>query len=240
MAILVRLALVAAGTLVVRPGPATEADDQRDEASLAFADAAPPEWGFEGPYALAPMLAVGIGLRADDPPLFEPDTRVVPSIEAGLDLFLSRRTSLFLHYQRVALARERSGLLATGQVQLSRSVDSLWGGLRLDPLRSEAAAGYLRLGAGLAWQHLDAVGLAWAPVTPAVHTPISCGATALGFGIRAALGVDIPVGTALRFVGEAGADNYRLTSEVIGGCAPGAGTATLVGLRAGFAYGIPL
>lgn len=201
---------------------------------------APPSWGAEGPYRLDFFLAGGIGARLDDPPLFTASSRAVPMLEAGLDLFLSERLSFGLHYARLALAPEDSGVLPTGHVRLDRSVDLLWLGLRIDPLQSDAISGYLRLGPGLAWQHLDVRGLAWPAVTPGAQIPVSCGATALGFGIRAAAGVDVVLHDQLRFLAEAGADNLRLTSDVIGGCGPGAGTATVLGLRGGFAYGLPL
>ena len=228
--------------LVAAPAEADEPPHQTEpenEPSLEI-EPEPPEWGLEGPYRLDLFFAGGLGARVDDPPLFEPSSRAIPTVEGGLDLFLSRRLSLGLHYARLALASEDSGILVNGRVRIQRSVDALWFGLRADPLRSEVAAGYLRIGAALAWQHLDVAGAAWSPVTPAIQQPISCGGTALGFGIRAAVGADVILHHELRFLAEVGADNLRLTSDLVGGCGPGAGTATVVGLRAGFAYGLPL
>jgi hypothetical protein len=216
------------------PSAAHAADPELDE------EGRPPTWGVEGPYRLDVLLAGGIGVRLDDPPRFAASSRAVPMLETGLDLFLSERLSFGLHYARLALAPEDSGILPIGHVRLDRSVDLLWLGLRFDPLHGETIAGYLRLGPGLAWQHLDVSGFVWPAVTPGQRAPISCGATALGFGIRAAAGVDVELHDELRFLAEVGADNLRLTSDVIGGCGPGAGTATVLGLRGGFVYGLPL
>lgn len=232
---------LAAFALVALAAPAAAgAETPPDDAPLVADEPPPPRWGLEGPYRLDVFLAGGIGARLDEPPRFAASSRAVPMIETGLDLFFSERLSLGLHYGRLALAPEDSGLLPTGHVRIDRSVDLLWLGLRFDPVHEEEIAGYLRIGPGLAWQHLDVRGLAWPAVTPGQQTSISCGATALGFGIRAAAGVDVVLHDELRFLAEVGADNLRLTSEVVDGCGPGAGTATIFGLRGGLAYGLPL
>lgn len=220
--------------------PNARAQMAPDSAVAPPPDREPPSWGVEGPYRLDILLAGGLGARVDDPPLYRPISRAVPAVETGLDLFLSERLSFGFHYSRFGLGDEESGVLPNGMVNISRTVDALWLGLRVDPLRSDVIAGYLRLGPGLVWQHLDLNGLAWEPMTPSVQTVLSCEAVAMGFGIRAALGVDVVVHEQFRFLAETGADNLRMTSDTIGTCGPGAGTATLVALRSGFVYGLPL
>jgi hypothetical protein len=149
--------------------------------------------------------------------------------------------SIGLGYEHIDLDSEDSGILPGGTVALDRDLSSVWTSMRLYPLRSEVVGGFVRVGLGANWQSFDLVGAAWSPTDAGQQLSFRCeGSDSLDFGFRADLGLDVVIAGATRFLGAAGMDYYRLSDSLLSNCAPGAGTATVLGLRAGIAYGLPL
>lgn len=197
-------------------------------------------WSLEGPYALEIHLRAGASLRVDEPARYELTSPGGGTVEAGLSFAFSRRIALDLRYARATLGAEASGLLESGDVELSRQTDAAWLLLRLAPFRGEGWSIPLHLGPALAWQHVDASILTFDPVRPEFQSAIRCSATGMGFGLRGALGAIVDLAEGLQLHGDVGVDGMRLGDDVLDGCAPGAGTATVVGIRVGLGYRFPL
>ncbi len=196
------------------------------------------EWGVGGPYTLDVGLLLGTGRRLDDPPLFEAVQRQGLMLGGGVDLFLSRRVSFGLHFEHLDLGEEESGLLREALVFVDRDLNTLWGNLRLYPLRGEVAGLFVRIGMGAAWQSGELSGEVWPRNDPSMSQSIRCeGADALGFAVRGDAGVDVALGGGVRFQASVGADGHRLTDAALDGCLPGAGTTTVLSIRSALVYG---
>jgi hypothetical protein len=71
--------------------------------------------------------------------------------------------------------------------------------------------------------------------------PFSCSAgSGAEFAFRAAVGVKARLGRSVSLLADGGFVGYRFSSEVVGDCAPGAGTAQTVMLRAGLTYDLDI
>jgi hypothetical protein len=198
----------------------------------------PPTWGFEGPYRFDIGFHVGFAPRADDPPLFQATNDAGLSGGVSLRLYTSERIGFGLGYDHVGLWREESGLLDNGTFELSRAFDTLWAWLRLRPVRGEDLGAFLDLGVGPSWQRVSLRGVFWDPVTPGLRTPVSCNAGGdLGFAFRGQAGMEVAITESFGTELGVGLELYRHSSDAVGACAPGAGTAVVPTLRLGFVYG---
>jgi hypothetical protein len=115
-------------------------------------------------------------------------------------------------------------------VTASRSLDLVWATLRLAALRTERFALLAELGPGLAVQHVSANVL----VYPVAGRPAASACSASegpGFALRAGVGAEVRLTDALWFGADAAFDHVRTGDGVLDGCAPGAGSLSLLGMR---------
>ncbi|AKT37095.1 hypothetical protein [Chondromyces crocatus] len=201
-------------------------------ATLCFASAASAQE--EQPITLELGGRLGVAARADQPPDF---TLVDP---AGLDLevaaYIAPRPafSLGLAFQHLGLGRERSAASSFGLFEVSRDVQALWAALRLNLDFADRAGLGLELGPGLAWQGLDASGFLGLTDRPTRFTCSAGGSANLGLRVGASGWVSAGAGFAL--TAGVGAEALQLSSDVLDGCASGAGSTLMLGIRLGIAY----
>jgi hypothetical protein len=142
--------------------------------------------------------------------------------------------SLGLLFEHARFGRERSAVTGAGAAEVTRDLNALWAALRLSLARGELAGLGLSFGPGLAWQRLDATGVTGLLGRP---TTFACsGSAGAGLGLRAGLDGWLALGGGLALVGGAGTQGLLLSSDILDSCAPGAGSALLLGVQAGLAY----
>jgi hypothetical protein len=188
----------------------------------------------------APVL-IDLGLhlggvyRAGDAPSFPITDRAGAAFGASAFLTPNRRFSFGLSFEHTGLGGEKAeGDL--GSLTITRDLNVLWAGLRVFMINTETVRFGALIGAGMAWQGVRADGL----LTPGIGvlpSAYSCSASAsANVALRAGFGAQIALGSGFSFLADATVDNVRLASDPIDGCAPGAGTVSLIGARVGFGY----
>jgi hypothetical protein len=176
-------------------------------------------------------------LRLDDPPILEAVTPGGVLVGAGLGLALSPRIAVGLTYEYLDLGTERSNVLQTGVVNVARELHNGLIDLKLYPIKADGFGAYLSVAAGLSVQGADLTGSLWLPEDPGNNVSFFCGATGdPGFAVQGSLGLDMVIAPGTRFLLDGSFANHRLSDEIIGGCAPGAGTATVLAVRSGLGY----
>lgn len=188
-----------------------------------------------------PPMRIDVGLhlggvhRTGDAPAFPITGRAGVSFGVSAYVSPSPRYSFGLAFEHAGLGSERAEG-DFGSVDITRDLNVLWAGLRVYLLHTETVSLGLLLGPGLSWQGVNANGL----LTPGIGVlPLaySCAAgDTVNLALRAGLGARIALGSGVSFLADASVDNVRLASDVLGDCAPGAGTVTLLGARVGFGY----
>ncbi len=191
---------------------------------------APPE-----PVLIDLGLHLGGVYRAGDAPAFPITERGGASFGVSAFVAPSRRFSFGLSFEHAGLGGEKAeGDL--GSLTITRDLSVLWAGLRAFVISTDAVRFGVVIGPGLAWQGVRADGL----LTPGIGvlpSVYSCaGGDSANLALRAGLGAQLALGSGFSFLADASFDNVRLSSDVIGDCAPGAGTVSLVGARVGFGY----
>ena len=217
--------------------PAHAAEPDKPPPALMGSD----EWEFRGPPRLDLGLRVGYGRRLDQPPFYRADNRNGVVIGPEVALFLVRRVAIGLAYEHYELGSEETGITPTGIAHVSRRLDTLWLGTRLYPVMLERGGVYLGIAAGPAWQGADFAGSAWLAHDPGQSVSFACnGSDTPGVALRAEVGGDVAIAGGLHALFAAGFDGYRLGDDVLDDCVPGAGTATVFGLRAALVYAMDL
>jgi hypothetical protein len=191
---------------------------------------APPE-----PVRIDFGLHLGGVYRAGDAPAFPITDRAGVSFGVSAFLAPSRRFSFGLSFEHAGLGAEKAeGDL--GSLTITRDLNLLWAGLRVHLINTDAVRIGIVIGPGLAWQGADVNGV----ITPgigALPSAYACsGGDTANLALRAGLGARFMLGSGFSFLVDGSFDNVRLSSDVIGDCAPGAGTVTLIGARMGFGY----
>lgn len=173
--------------------------------------------------------------RLGDAPAFAITDRAGVSFGASAFVAPSRRFSFGLAFEHAGLGGEKSEGDG-GSLTFTRDVNVLWAGLRAYVINTDAVQLGFLIGPGIAWQGVRADGL----VTPGIGvlpSVYSCaGSDSANIALRAGIGARIAFGSGFSFLADASFDSLRLSSDVVDGCAPGAGTVSLIGARAGFGY----
>ena len=180
-------------------------------------------------------LHLGGVYRAGDAPAFPITDR--GGVSFGVSAFVapSRRFSFGLAFEHAGLGGEKAeGDL--GSLTITRDLNLLWAGLRVHLISTDAVRIGILIGPGLAWQGVDASGLITPGIGALPSTYACSGGDSANLALRAGLGARFMLGSGFSFLVDASLDNVRLASEVIGDCAPGAGTVSLIGARVGFGY----
>lgn len=180
-------------------------------------------------------LHLGGVYRIGDAPAFPITERAGVSFGASAHLAPSRRYAFGLGFEHADLGREKVEN-DYASATISRGLDVLWGGIRVTFLHTDAFDLDLAIGPGLAWQGVSASGF----LTPGIGklpSPFACSASdSANLALRAGLGARIALGSGVSLLADVSFDNVRLTSDVLGDCAPGAGTVSLFNARVGFGY----
>jgi hypothetical protein len=190
------------------------------------------------PALLALGARGGVGLRLGDPPYF-PAT--------GRGTFLLGATALFepndwlglgAAFEHAWLDREAGPIRDIGSAEVQRTLNTMWLDARVRVFERDQIGVFLGLGPGITWQSESATGYVH-DALGANGVTFSCSASdSANFALRAMVGATYGLSPGFRVTTEFGVDNYRLSSDVLDDCAPGAGTATVVGARIGIAYAI--
>jgi hypothetical protein len=152
----------------------------------------------------------------------------------GVALAPSPRFTVGLSYEHSGLGGER-GVGDVADIAVGRSLDALWATLRLDVLKLDGFDLGVTVGPGIAWQHASADVIVFDPTgVPSTFLCSDSGSASLG--LRAGLGIAARITEHVWFTADAVFDNLHLSSDPLGSCALGAGTVSLLGLRAGFVY----
>lgn len=158
------------------------------------------------------------------------------SAGGGIMLAPSRLFSVGIDYEHVDLGAERLGGEGVGSADVRRDAHALWADLRVHPLRRPSFSIFADLGLGLAWQRAEASGVAAAIKSdggPSVAL-FRCEASApASVGLRAKVGLEVPLAGGLLFMSDATLENARLSGELLDACFSGAGTTSLFALHAG-------
>lgn len=154
---------------------------------------------------------------------------------AALAISPSPRFGIGLAYEHSGLGSERGdGDAAT--IDVRRSLDAGWATIRLDLASLDGLRLTAAIGPGVLWQHATAYGVVWGDAGSRPR-PFQCSASgSMDFGLRASIGVEAPITERVAFTTDVGIDSIRLSSDLLGNCIAGSGTATLIGVRAGFSY----
>jgi hypothetical protein len=208
------------------PAPASEASGP----SSAAQPKKPRQAGFDI------AASVGGAIRLGDAPLFPIEQRGGTMFGLGF-AYLLHPLSLGLTYEHVNLGREESGVVPFGAVHIARSTDTVWATIRMRFAGLEPVVPFFGVSIGAVWQGAHADGVFLVDGGLRGGQPFSCSATdSLNLGFRASAGVEVPIGKTVAFTGEGSLDAYRLSSEVIDACAPGAGTTNALTFRVGLLY----
>jgi hypothetical protein len=245
---LLALALVAAALTPAKAQTAAIAPASRPEAKKTAPEPAPvtrpedaPDWELGEPPRLDFVLNLGLGHRVDDPPLYVATQRTGFRIGGDVDVFFARRVSFGVGYEHLDLGREESGVTPTGSVAIDRELHNLWANARLYPWMGDSLGVYLRLRLGIGWQAASLAGNVWSEVNPASSAVLECHASdSANLSIGAEAGLDVTVTRGFHFLFAPSFDGHRLGDGLIDNCAPGAGTALVLGLRTGFVYSLDL
>jgi hypothetical protein len=178
---------------------------------------------------------LGGSYRVDDPPAHDPLERGGLTLGAGAALWPASWLGIAIGFEHTDLGAERASL-PESTFDVERDLNTLWGTLRLAPW-STGAVPYLAFGPGLAWQSLDASGTVLPFPQGTTAVTLRCeGSASASLALRLAGGVEGRFDNGMVFFAEGGADMIRLDDAPLDGCAAGAGTAMLLGLRAGAQY----
>jgi hypothetical protein len=184
---------------------------------------------------LGPIL--GFGARLDQPPLLQQQAPAGLRFGLGGDVAFSSVVAVGLRYEHYDLGKEGGEIGLGGTMRVDRDLNSLWLGLRAYPFESDWFGAFVGLGVGASWQSLYAEGVAWRAVQPSTSGSFACeGSAMIAPALRAGLGVHAALGDSLRLWASADFDSYRLSEDVLDACAPGAGSASVLGLQTGIGY----
>jgi hypothetical protein len=178
----------------------------------------------------------GGSVRVDDGPLAEMTRRGGLLLGGSAFVWPTRTWALGLTYAHVDLNRVEGSSGTGATARLDYDAHSLLAEARVAPWRVGPAAIFITVGAGLAWQTVELRGTL-PSVDGQLGAPVSCSSGSnMEFAFRAGLGTKVRIGRAAALLVEGDFSGYRFSSDVLGDCAPGAGTAQTLLLRAGFAY----
>jgi hypothetical protein len=228
-----RAALVSAVTLVAN----------RSAAQSPPAPAVPP--AAEPPVVVPPRpepitfdigVRVGGAVRIGDSPTLPIATRSGAMFGVALAIAPSPKYAIGLAYEHTDIGSEH-GEGDVGILDVSRSLDSLWASVRLSLFRNDRVSLGIAIGPGLVWQHVDTSAIILSSDTAGLPSTFQCTETGgPGLGLRANVGAEITLGGGFYLNLDAVIDELRLSGDLLGTCAPGAGSTAVFGARGGFAY----
>ncbi|MFT3774144.1 MAG: hypothetical protein QM820_52935 [Minicystis sp.] len=177
----------------------------------------------------------GFGYRIGQGPSFPITDRFGGVFGLGLAVAPWSRAAITLGWERSGAGTEHGqGDLA--DVEVSRSLDVIWAGVRLFLVRNESFGLLVQLGPGLAFQHANADVLVY-PGAGGQASAFRCRESGgPGLALRAGLGVEAHISGPVWFTTDAVIDHANLSSGALGDCVPGVGSLSTFGLRFGLVY----
>ncbi len=186
--------------------------------------------------SLDPFVLVGGAVRLGDAPLFNITQRFGGNFGVGFS-YQYEPFSVGLSYEHLGLGREDSGVGRFGVVHIDRSLDTIWGQLRMRLSGLTWGTPFLGIGVGATWQEARLGGVVLLDQGVGGARSFGCSATdSFNGALRFGGGVEIPLASTVSFVTDAAFDAYRLSSDILDYCAPGAGATSAFLLRAGLVY----
>lgn len=183
-----------------------------------------------------PFVLAGAAVRIDDAPLFNITRRVGGNFGIGFT-YQIQPVSIGLSYEYTNLGREDSGVGPFGFVQIDRSIDTLWASVKVRFSGPTWGTPYFGVAIGGTWQDATMKGVALLDGGTSGGVPFGCTSSdSINIAFRAGGGVAFPLSSNVSFITDASFDAYRLSSDVIQFCAPGAGSTSSFLLRIGLAY----
>lgn len=183
-----------------------------------------------------PYFLAGGAVRLDDAPLFNITQRVGGNFGLGF-LYEIQPISFGLSYEHTGLGRESSGVGPYGFVQIDRSIDTVLASIRMSFSGLSWATPYFGVGIGGTWQDASMNGVVLPDRGVSGGVPFSCKSSDdINLALRVSGGLAIPLSSNVSFLTDATFDAYRLSSDIIQLCAPGAGSTSSFLFRIGLAY----
>jgi hypothetical protein len=199
-------------------------------------------WGTGGKNAglgIGVLGHLGIGYRLNDTPYGEPFEPAGALYGITGLVKPNRWLSLGLGYEHIDLGQDRMDVPPSSFTDVERDLNTLWAVARFYPVRTPSLGLYIGVGGGAAWQSLDtSTAVLQSDSASDIATSTCSGNDAASLGFRAGIGAEVPLRFGVVLMGEVGADRYQLSSDSLDNCALGAGDATLLTFRAGFAFGL--
>lgn len=185
-------------------------------------------------------LFAGVSVRFDDPAFLETTRRAGLAVGGSVFVWPSRLLSFGVAYAHADLHRAENPKPSIDSIVIEHDAHTLLGEARVVPFRFSSVALFASIGAGLAWQTAS-LRAAFVPVNGSPGGSIRCSVgSGAEFAFRAALGMKARVSRAVSLLADASFVGYRLSGDVLDDCAPGAGTAQTLMVRAGFTYDIDI
>lgn len=200
----------------------------------------PPSPGAPSRVLLEAGLFAGVSVRFDDPAFLETTRRAGLAVGGSVFVWPSRLLSFGVAYAHADLHRAENPKPSIDSIVIEHDAHTLLGEARVIPFRFSTVALFASIGGGLAWQTAS-LRAAFVPVNGSPGGSIRCSVgSGAEFAFRAALGMKARVSRAVSLLADASFVGYRLSGDVLDGCAPGAGTAQTLMVRAGFTYDIDI
>jgi len=205
-------------------------------AESARADEAPSKKEAKKETGIDLSASLGGAVRIGDAPLFNIDQRMGGVLGLGVGYVWSP-IAIGLSYERTGFGTESTDVGRFGAARVSRALDTVWASMRVRLTGVEPVVPFLGVGIGASFQTATLGGVFLPQGGTTAPTVFGCTAhDGMNLALRALAGAEVPLGGSVSFVGEASFDAYRLSSEVIEGCVPGAGSANAIGFRFGLLY----
>jgi hypothetical protein len=196
--------------------------------------------GKPDPILLELGALAGVSARFDDAPAYLTTGRAGLAVGGSLFLWTSRTLAFGADYAHVDLSRSETAPGSTTIVGIDYSAHTLFAEARVTPFRFGPAAFFASLGGGLAWQTAT-LKATFISVNGARGGSSSCEVGSnVEFAFRAGVGMKARLSRAASLLVDAAFVGYRLTGDVLGNCAPGAGTAQTVLTRVGLTYDLDI
>ncbi|HRI70988.1 MAG TPA: hypothetical protein PK156_42435 [Polyangium sp.] len=186
--------------------------------------------------AFVPFVLAGGSVRIDDAPTFNITQRVGGNFGLGF-LYHFQPFALGLSYEHSSLGREDSGVGPYGFVQIDRALDTVYASLKVHMSGISWGTPYFGIAGGLTWQDAKMKGVYLIDRGASGSTNFGCtGNDSINVALRVGGGIQFPLTSNVSFLTDVAFDAYRLSSDVIQLCAPGAGATSAFLFRAGLSY----
>ncbi len=196
--------------------------------------------GAPDPVLLEIGAHAGASVRLDEGGFFLMSRRAGLVLGGSLFVWPNRTLAFGLDYARAQLDRVESPPGSADTVITDHAAHTLMAEARAVPFRFSVASVFATVGAGLAWQTASTRGT----VTPrdgALGGSFVCDvAGGADFAFRAGIGVKARLTRAASLLAAADFVGYRFTTDLLDGCAFGAGTAQTLMLRAAVTYDVDI